>query len=305
MNENNYGFYFNNIEIHDNKLIKSAKNDYGKNKIKKEINFYEYIIDNNVKLAIPKIYFLNKNSGIIEMEYLINCITLTNIFYDIEINSIINKILEKINILHIFSVINVSKETYLKNMKIETYDKIILRYNETNWLELSYFNKIKTINNIHFKNINYYLNKINEKLIKIINNEMVDYNFCLIHGDIHLGNILINNENDIYFIDPRGYFGNNDLFGIREYDYAKLLFGISGYSVFDLMEIDELNIKNGNIEISFIDKFCKIYETNLFDNFTKLLSLTIWLGNNNNFINNNKKITSLMIAFYLCETYIE
>ena len=145
--------------------------------------------------------------------------------------------------------------------------------------------------------------------MKIINNEKFDHNYCLIHGDIHLGNILIDknysdNKNDIYFIDPRGYFGNSELYGIKEYDYAKLLFGISGYSIFDSMEIVDLNIIGDNIDINFIDKYCKIYETTHFDSFTKLISLSIWLGNNSNFINDNKKITSLMIAYYLCEKYI-
>jgi predicted unusual protein kinase regulating ubiquinone biosynthesis (AarF/ABC1/UbiB family) len=132
-------------------------------------------------------------------------------------------------------------------------------------------------------------------------NERNYYN--LIHGDTHLGNILIDENQQIYFIDPRGYFGETKLFGLYEYDYAKLMFGISGYSIFDTMEIAELDIKDGNINIEFIKKYEYVF-TNMFDEITTLFCLSIWLGNNSCFTSINKKITSLMIAYYYCEKYL-
>ena len=129
-----------------------------------------------------------------------------------------------------------------------------------------------------------------------------DY-YNLIHGDIHLGNVLLDDE-QIYFIDPRGYFGQSKLFGPYEYDYAKLLFGLSGYSVFDNIIVNELNIINGNFEIDFIKEYEYIFESGEFDNPTILFCLSIWLSNNSCFSNINKKITSLMIAYYYCEKYL-
>ena len=35
------------------------------------------------------------------------------------------------------------------------------------------------------------------------------------------------------FIDPRGYFGRSKILGIKEYDLAKILYGISGYDTFN------------------------------------------------------------------------
>jgi hypothetical protein len=128
--------------------------------------------------------------------------------------------------------------------------------------------------------------------------------YSLIHGDIHLGNILIDSSKNIYFIDPRGYFGKTKLYGLKEYDYAKLMFGISGYSTFDNISITDLNIINLNLSIDFIKEYEYIFENNIFDDITKLLCLSIWLGNNSCFINENKKIVSLMIAFYYCEKYL-
>ncbi|MAU37497.1 MAG: hypothetical protein CMD14_09070 [Flavobacteriales bacterium] len=236
------------------------------------------------------------------MEYLKDCDVLTNIFYKKNKHKIITKIMKNINNLHKYKK-KVKKEDYINDLNIETNYKIVSRFEQTHWTEIKEYNMIKTVNNEKIKNIKYYLDVINNKIKKIIDKKTV-YEYNLIHGDIHLGNILIKKD-DLYFIDPRGYFGNSKLYGIKEYDYAKLLFGISGYSIFDNMNIDRLIIKNNNIEISFIDNYIDFLNNNYFDELTKLLVLTIWLGNNSCFRNNNKKIMSLMISFYLCEKYLQ
>jgi tRNA A-37 threonylcarbamoyl transferase component Bud32 len=302
MNINNYGFLFNDISIQNNKIIKKSKNEIGSIKIKKEIHFYKNILENNIDFSIPTIYILDLSNSLIEMEYLNEYQTLTNMFYQKESN-FIHTILEKISILHNFYSKNVSKEEFISNLFIETKEKIKNRFNETKWEENALFNKIQTVNGVKIKNMNFYVDKINKKLLDCVN-EMNTFTFHFIHGDIHLGNIMMNNDENICFIDPRGYFGNNELIGIKEYDYAKLLFGISGYSVFDEMNISELKIVDNSLVIDFIDKYCVIYELKLFDKFTTLLSLSIWLGNNNTFVNENKKTLSLMISFYLCEKYL-
>ena len=79
----------------------------------------------------------------------------------------------------------------------------------------------------------------------------------------------------------------------------------SVYSAFDNMIINEVHIKKNNIEIEFIKNYEYIFDTNNFDKITILFCLSIWLGNNSCFSNINKKITSLMIAYYYCEKYIE
>jgi len=195
-------------------------------------------------------------------------------------------------------------ENLLKNdLNIELNTKILNRFNEFDWDSNTLYKSIKSVNNVKIKNnINYYCEFIQKKL----NISLKDRNFYnLIHGDIHLGNILLDKNDNIFFIDPRGYFGESKLFGLYEYDYAKLLFGLSGYSVFDNMIINELNIINDNIEIDFIKQYEFIFEKNIFDETTILLCLSIWLANNSCFSNINKKITSLMIAYYYCEKYIE
>jgi len=298
MNNNNYGFIFNDINIVNDKFIKKFKNSLGKKKINNEIKFYKYIIDNKIKFSIPNL--IEYDDGIIILEFIKNSSTLTNIIDEknvIDYYKIINKELENIHNIKLV----IPKEKLYSDLKIEIIEKNLIRFKEYDWYKNSNFNKITSVNNIKIQDINYYSNNIFKKIMHYLEDRKF-YN--LIHGDTHLGNILVD-KNKLYFIDPRGYFGNTELYGLCEYDYAKLLFGLSGYSFFDNLHIDELIVKDNNLEIDFIKNYETIFASELFDNVTKLLCLSIWLGNNSCFIDINKKTTSLMIAYYYCEKYLD
>ena len=298
MNENNYGFVFNNISITDGIFRKTAKNSLGKMKINNEIDFYLYIVNNKLEFSIPKL--LNYKDGSLSIEYIPDSSTLTYKLDSTNIHDYVNTIKKYVSTIH-----NVQKPVSFdiieRDLHIELKKKVLDRFNEFDWSSNFSYKSIKSVNKLKIKDINYYCNVIQSKITKYLNGRNY-YN--LIHGDIHLGNILLDKNENMYFIDPRGYFGESKLFGLYEYDYAKLLFGLSGYSIFDNMIIDELNIMNGNIEIDFIKKYEFVFETGKFDKITILFCLSIWLANNSCFSNNNKKITSLMIAYYYCEKYL-
>jgi len=301
MNKNNYGYIFNDIQITDDYVIKKGKNKKGIFKINNEILFYRKINDENILLPVPRL--ISSSNGILKIEYIKKSKVLTNEINEMNINIYIEKIFSNLKILHL-NEIPVLKSIIKNDCIQEVEYKILDRYNQENWENNKYFTSINTVNNIKIKkNINDYVNIIKNKLLKNI--ETLNLNrYSLIHGDTHLGNILVNDCDNLYFIDPRGYFGNTKLYGLKQYDFAKLLFGLSGYSIFDNMEINKLDIENGNLNIKFIKKYENIYENSNFDKITKLLSLSIWLGNNSCFIDKNKKITSIMIAFYYCEKYL-
>eukprot|EP00854_Cymbomonas_tetramitiformis_P010078 gene10078-11929_t len=291
----NYGFINNEFIIEDDIIIKKSKRNA--KSFQNEINWYEFILKNNVIFPIPKIKSINSNE--IKMEYLCNYKPLTystiGKYYDI-----IDMHLE---LLHSFDKKQISKTEYIHLIKLECYDKILDRYCQTDWGSILEIEDIMYVNDVKIHDIHYNVNKIFDKLCNIVNN-LSNHELCVIHGDTHLGNILIKDD-DVKFIDPRGHFGTSDIYGIKEYDYAKLLFGISGYSVFDNMDISSFNIIQTNFKIDFIDKYHIIFENGRFDTFTKLIALTIWLANNSNFISIHKKTTSLMIALYICELYLE
>ena len=299
MNKNNYGFKFNNILFEKNKVIKTFKNMYGKQKINNEIDFYIYILNNNIEFPMPKL--IEKGDGLLIIEYVEKSTTLTYILNNSNLFEYLNKIKKRLNNIHSVKI-GVSSNDIKNDIVDETYNKAINRFNEFEWSKNELYNSIQSVNNIKVKNIYHYCEKIKQNVIKYFHSR--DY-YNLIHGDTHLGNILVNDDNELYFIDPRGYFGNSKLFGLYEYDYAKLLFGLSGYSLFDNMTIDKLNVENNNITIDFLKQYEYIFENSFFDKGTILLCLSIWLANNSCFSDINKKITSLMIAYYYCEKYMD
>lgn len=298
MNENNYGFVFNNITIKDDVFNKTAKNSLGKMKINNEIDFYLYVMENNINFPLPKL--LNYQDGDLSIQYICNSCVLTNKINLSNMYNYIDRIKYYLHNIHKIQK-QITSNLIKNDLNIELNTKILNRFNEFDWDSNVSYKSINSVNNVKIKNINYYCELIQKKLTIYVK----DRNFYnLIHGDIHLGNILVDENDNIFFIDPRGYFGESKLFGLYEYDYAKLLFGLSGYSVFDNMKINELNIINNNIEIELIKQYEFIFEKNIFDEATILLCLSIWLANNSCFSNINKKITSLMIAYYYCEKYL-
>ena len=293
MNSHNYGFMFNDLIIDSNYVIKKGKNEKGNNKINNEILFYNYVNNNNIDLNIPSI--VKTGNGYIKMEYLKNTTILTEIVNDKNLDQYMQLFLNNICNLHCHTK-QMIKTQIKMDVLYEIETKLISRYdpNELLLQDINYVNSI-AING----DLKYYINKIKQQILPLIEN--ID-SYSLIHGDTHLNNILANQE-QMYFIDPRGIFGETLLFGLKEYDYAKFLFGLSGYSKFDNMDITDLDIENNNLNIEFIKKCEFVFETTLFDNLTKLLTLSIWLANNSTFQCNKKRTMSLMIAFYYCEKY--
>jgi hypothetical protein len=124
-----------------------------------------------------------------------------------------------------------------------------------------------------------------------------------------MSNILIDNNNKIWLIDPRGYFGNTKLFGVKEYDISKIIYSLSGF--------DQINNNNNyffiindknNIDINInnnIDNYL-----HLFDKYDKnmLINMTIlhWFGLADYIKNDiHKCISSYYYGIYLYHLYYE
>jgi aminoglycoside phosphotransferase len=300
MNENNYGFRFNDITINNNgSLTKKSKNTHGTSKINNEIQFYLYITSNAIDFPMPQL--IHHEDGELTIQYIPNATALTYHICPSNIDEYIDKIKKHLRILHSVEK-QVSFDSIKKDVIIEIKQKIIDRFNEFDWETNEIYHSIKSVNNINIRDIYHYCEVIKNRMSGHLTNDRTHYH--LIHGDVHLGNILLDENEQLFFIDPRGYFGESKLYGLCEYDYAKLLFGLSGYSRFDNMNIENLQIVNGNLEIDFIKDYESIFETKHFDEMTTLFCLSIWLANNSCFSNVNKKIMSLMIAYYYCEKYL-
>jgi hypothetical protein len=299
---NGYGASFNNIYIDGKRIRKECKNAYGKEKIQKEINFYTYIIRNKVNLTVPTIYSYTDTSY--TMEYLDTYDSLYKVFSTMPIErkqSLLREISMQLTNLHIHSSISITKEQFLECLQIETHTKILQRVAEVRDI-LNAYQSIHSVNGVVLDSFNAIMGRISTKIHSYVET-LTDYRVCIIHGDCQFNNILYNPDNNaIAFIDPRGYYGNMQLYGIPEYDFAKIRFALSGYDVFDNMVVETLQIENGNLTIPSIFQIDNVFES---DDIITVLTLSIWLGNAHCFKHQAPKaMFSYFYALYLATLYL-
>lgn len=88
----------------------------------------------------------------------------------------------------------------------------------------------------------------------------VDY-FSIIHGDLCFSNILV--EENCHFvrvIDPRGKFGNFDIYGDPRYEIAKIMHSLEGKYDYIIEDMFEVNVHETYIEYSIQEKTEKILQ---------------------------------------------
>jgi len=108
------------------------------------------------------------------------------------------------------------------DLRKEVIDKVIARCDKIKDMLISY-DKEYMIS---------LLNKAFKYLFKLEKKDDVIYQFG--HGDLNGSNVLVNPDTlDVKFVDPRGYFGNSNLFIWPKYEYAKLLYCLYGYDDFN------------------------------------------------------------------------
>jgi beta-phosphoglucomutase-like phosphatase (HAD superfamily) len=297
--------YFNElIDISDNVLEKRSTCSYGNSIITNEMAFYKYNSLDNV----PEI--VEFGTDFFRMKKIENARTIIDIFNssDIELQKrFICNILCELEKIHRLEQITVSKTVLLQDIKIEFYDKVLQRLDNIQPL-LSYFNRIKSVNNIHIKyDHTYIIDKIYKNIKTYMLENEITYN--TIHGDPHMSNILMDSHNKLWFIDPRGYFGNTKLFGWKEYDIGKLIYSLSGFDEINNNDnhffiIDDKNNIDTNITNN-IDNYLHIFEK--YDK-NMLINMTIlhWFGLTDYSKNNiHKCISSYYYGIYLYHLYYE
>lgn len=295
--------FFNTITLTpNNTLVKSSINEQGNDIITKEMNWYK-------KLSCdisPKIFKYFTNS--FEMEY-INAKPLFHCFDSFDINkqlAIINDITNVLNKLHSSSLL-VSNNTLESDLHIECYSKVTSRLSKIKQV-IDFFNtpnKITSVNNLPICDVNTVLNNCYNIIKSNVSN-----NYKFIHGDCQFSNIMYNiNNNKIYFIDPRGYFGNTLLYGIPEYDFAKILYALTGYDSFNNNNeytITGISNNNINIDIKSYDHLFDLLPTKIFNKTTIALTVVIWIAlaqyNSNNLL---KCISSYYNGLYIYSKYLE
>jgi len=295
-----YGASFNNLYLLEDKIKKEAKTSYGVKKIEKEILFYKYVQKHR---CLPMPEFL-ENSGIsYTMKYMRDYKPLFHVFPALSENKkadILQQIDTYLQRLHATETQTVSTEIYQKAIRTEMIDKLEKRYDEVKDI-LSEYSFIKSVNGVPIRTFQENLDLLQKAATNFIETQKNSV-FTPIHGDCQFNNILYNEQkHDILFIDPRGYFGDTDLYGLPEYDFAKVKFALSGYDAFDAKDVTELSIRNNNILLDIPTLISSLKK----DDFISQLVVSIWMGNAHCFKENKFKTAySYFIGAYYASLYL-
>jgi choline kinase len=236
--------YYNKItEVEHDRLKKESAHPVGNDIITGEINFYRSIQQYSLT-CFPKIYELGESHFIMEK---INGAVLKTLNVDLYIELFI----ETLKTLHSTSVIEVSKDTLLNDLKFEFNIKIKEHVKNIQPLS-SHFNKVTRINGASI--IQHDMNHIIDDLYKRIETDLIRpgkelYEYSLIHADSHFSNTMVESKR-IVFIDPYGRFGHSMVHGSEYFDFCLILFSLTGFDEFSASKKYHFNIEGDNINLN-------------------------------------------------------
>ena len=262
---------FNRMEEKDGMIIKEPIDRQGEALAEDERQWYRYVQDTGIQ-GLPKIYDLDP----IRMEK----INGKNVYEYTDLSAEQKKAM-------LAGIINALKELHAVEKRPcdrfsmwEAYaSKTYARLGKIQSLVPFAKEQYVTVNGRKCRNIFFYEDAFEKKLRDYFSGD-----FCLIHGDCTFSNIMVRENGEPVFIDPRGYFGITKLFGDPAYDWAKLYYSVVGnYDQFNLkrfrLHISDQDVKleiqsNGWEQLE--EEFFRLTETKAED--IKLLHAIIWLS---------------------------
>ena len=132
--------------------------------------------------------------------------------------------------------------------------------------------------------------------------------FTIIHGDPTFSNMIVGEDQSIWLIDPRGYFGQDRIYGDPNYDWAKLYYSAFGnYDAFNRKRF-KLRLSPTEIEVtvesSGWEATTDLLRDRLAPNFDtiELLHALIWLSLSG-YVKDD--YDSILAAFYLGAYWLE
>ena len=263
---------FNRLIVSKDYIIKEGIDKQGMALAIREKAWYRYVKDQGYK-RIPQIISFDP----FKMEK----INGKNIFeYDMtleEKESILRELINNLQELHSIGKIDADYFSIKENYLNKTLDRL---------------NKIRDL--VPFGDKEYI--RINGKICRnvffnydILSKRVAQYScpfFTVIHGDNTFSNMILKENKHPVLIDPRGYFGYNEIFGDPVYDWAKLYYSIVGnYDQFNLkhfmldIEDDEikLNIQSNQWE-DLEAMFFELLKDEVNERDIKFIHAIIWLS---------------------------
>lgn len=291
-----YGAMFCDLYIDGKTITKCAKNEEGKRKLHRELFFYKTLQALSPNFPIP--ILVSETDDSYTMHFYSDYLPLYQIYWNttaVHQEQLIVQVQTKLNTLHILKTISRTKEEYLDSLFLEIFTKPLLRYEIILPILKDY--SYTHVNELEIDTFHELLHWIKEGVTQCVETKQ-SFDMCIIHGDCQFNNILYKSDTkELVFLDPRGYFGNSELFGPVEYDSAKLLFALSGYDIFDSMEVSELKSEGDTLLLPALWKDESIFQMKGLETF---LFLSIWLSNAHSFLSNPKKVVfSYYYALYI------
>lgn len=277
---------FNSIQIDEKRALitKSSSKDL---KILQEINYY-LNLPNNLKIYFPRLfeYKLGKTVSYTIEYYPYKTLSQFFVMYKLPVD-VWKFIFDKVfDIYEEFSSSKFGKPSVdsIKNVYLEKiYTRFSMLQSNREVFELTDYDQI-VVNGTKYPGWKYYLEFITETI-----NDISKKSECqIIHGDLCFSNILFEPSTGIIrFIDPRGEFYEEGIYGDFRYDIAKLLHSIHGkydYIIHGMYTLNKINCKSYdfrtlesqleyNIEKVFFNKLKQKYKSNEIREFLVLEAL--------------------------------
>lgn len=113
----------------------------------------------------------------------------------------------------------------------------------------AFFDRAIEVNHVKYKSLNDICSLLREEIPKRLYNVS---RFHIIHGDLCFANIMVDgNFSFIKVIDPRGKFGEYDIYGDQRYELAKLFHSVDGKYDFIIKDLFELNVNAQEAKIVY------------------------------------------------------
>ena len=234
---------FNQLKI-DEKRGLITKSSSNKDKILQEINYYEKL-PHDLKIFFPRLYdySLGKNVSYSIEYYPYKTLSEYYVMYELSEEcwkKIFDKIFDVYDEFKLHHAVSPTKEQYWDIYIGKLLNRLNKLRENQELFDLTEKNSI-TINNQSYYGWRYYL----PFLERIINESFERCCCTVIHGDLCFSNILYEpSTNTVKFIDPRGEFFSEGVYGDPNYDLAKLMHSVHGGYDFIIHQMYQLSAKS-------------------------------------------------------------
>ena len=236
------GREFNSIEVLENFVHKKALNEQGVKLLQKEFSWYKEIHDEGIKVRVPKVYIPFAQDEMV-MER-VNGVSMYKIFSKVDGHAklkMLDNVDKQLKLLASEVEMEVDPMTVKSDIELEAHAKLVNRYNEIKPMIEAFGKDINVVNGLQIETDVYRV--IADLTVALWKHYENTNTYSLIHGDLQMSNTMVNPRSlEVTLIDPRGYFGSTKLYGLQDYDKAKMLYALTGYDLFNYST--EFHIKN-------------------------------------------------------------